>query len=197
MKTAAFYSLHLFLMIKSFSFFRKDRFSNSGGLVVYCKNNLNSSRKIGLKSELVESICLEFKFQYSKPLLIYYTYRPPLSNVEWLTHFVDCLEKSHTESKETIVLGDVNFNLLKPNTCSNSWIQTMDNFSQFSRLVDKPTGISTNTSTLIDHVFTNYLNNTSVPCYAISDHLPVALTRIANSHVSKKIKVTTTFIIDL
>ena len=62
----------------------------------------------------------------------------------------------------------------------------MDNL-HFSQLVDKPTGITAKTSTRIDHVFTNNVNTISevcAPCYAISDHVQVALTRKVNSHVS-------------
>jgi len=55
----------------------------------------------------------------------------------------------------------------------------MDNVL-FPQLVNKPTRITAKTSIVIDHVFTNNLNNISevcVACYTISDYFPVDLTR--------------------
>ena len=96
-------------------------------------------------------------------------------------------KKYFLEHKECIVLGDFNFDILKPVGSSRVWIELMESFNP-TQLVDKPTRISQHSSTLIGHIFSNAPNNISyisVPHYSISDHLPVCLTRITRNLADK------------
>ena len=120
---------------------------------------------------------MEFKFVNTKPILLCYSYRPPSSKVEWLDIFSDSLDKSFNENKETIILGDFNFDLLKSCLYSKSWLQLMESMN-FTQLVKFPTRITDRTTTLIDHVFTNkpeHIIEINIPSYALSD-FPVAIT---------------------
>ena len=77
-----------------------------------------------------------------------YAYRPPSSKVEWLKIFSESLDKSVYENKETVILGDFNFDLFK--LCQNlkSWLQLMESLN-FTQCVKYPTIITDNSSTLI------------------------------------------------
>ena len=103
-----------------------------------------------------------------------------------MSAFEQNLEKIYAEDKETILLGEFNINLLD-STSSNTrnWLQVTDSVN-LTQLVDVPTRVTPNSSTLIDHAFSNRAQNivdVFVPCYAISDHFPVCLTRkIAKSN---------------
>jgi len=47
-----------------------------------------------------------------------YTYRPPSSRTSWLTEFFESMKKCYLEQKECIVLGDLNFDILRPDGSS-------------------------------------------------------------------------------
>ena len=53
------------------------------------------------------------------------------------------------EAKEIILLGDFNINLLKPHI---KWNHLYENFN-LHQLTDNPTRITTNSETLIDHIY--------------------------------------------
>ena len=133
-----------------------------------------------------EVLWLEIKFENQKPFLLAYVYRRPSSNNAWMSAFEQNLEKIYAEDRETILLGDVNIHLFD-STSSNTrnWLQVTDSVN-LTHLVDVPTRVTPNSSTLIDHAFSNKPQNivdVFVPCYAISDHFPVCLIRkIAKSN---------------
>ena len=59
------------------------------------------------------------------------------------------------EAKEIILLKDFNINLLKSHI---KWNQLYENFN-LHQLIDKPTGITTNSETLIDHIYVTTKQN--------------------------------------
>jgi len=59
----------------------------------------------------------------------------------------------------------------------------------FTQHLKYPTRIIDNSSTLIDHVFTNIPGNIielNIPSYALSDHFPVAITRKCHHNIATK-----------
>jgi len=175
------------LSIPGYSFFRKDRPSLGGGLLIYIKDMIFCHRRTDLEPDNIESLWLEFKLFNTKPILLCYSYRPPSSKVEWVDLFSVSLDRSFNENKETIVLGDFNFDLLKSCINSKPWLQLMESLN-FTQLVTSPTRITDRTSTLIDHVFTNKPQNITeinIPSYALSDHFPVAITRKCSHNMVK------------
>lgn len=167
------------ISLNDYEMYRRDRGTHGGGLVIYVKNNYHCNRRTDLESASIECIWLEIKQHHCKPLLLCYTYRPPSCNVSWLTEFSDSMEKCFSEQKECIILGDFNFDALKPVGSSRVWFDLMESLN-FTQLVDKPTRVTLNSSTLIDHAFSNSPDNissVSVPCYSLSDHYPICITR--------------------
>ena len=121
-------------------------------------------------------------------MLLCYSYKPPSSKVEWLNPFSESLDTSFNENKETVILGEFNFDLLKLNHNSNSWLQLMESMN-FTQLVKCPTRTTACSSTLIDHVFTDIpgiIIGINIPSYALSDHFPVAITRKCNHNIATK-----------
>ena len=143
----------VFLAIQS-----NDKASLGGGMFIYIKHNLCCYCRTDLEPENSESLWLEFKVCYSKPMLLFYSYRPPSSKVEWLNSVSESLDKSFNENKETVILGDFNFDLLKLCHNSKSLLQLMESMN-FTQLVKCPTRITKYLSTLIDHIFTNIPGN--------------------------------------
>ena len=103
-------------------------------------------------------------------------YRVPDSSIE---HFKDSMEVlfANTNQKVTFICGDYNINLLNPNKhrMIEEFINTMYSLSLYP-LITKPSRITVQSATIIDNIFTNYMNNTLVSGLLmkdISDHLPV------------------------
>ena len=61
------------------------------------------------------------------------------------------------ESKEIILLGDFNMDLLQP---YESWLQTLENYRLY-QLISTPTRVTATSKTLIDHI---YVSNNEVHC---------------------------------
>ena len=165
--------------LENYQLFRKDRKTNGGGLVIYVKDSLRCFLREDLQVEGVESIWLEVKHKAQKSFLLGYTYRPPSSNQRWMNDFEEILERVYTESKEIILLGDFNLNMLDSNNIVRNWLQFTESVN-LTQLVDSPTRVTATSATVIDHAYTNKPENiveVLVPCYAISDHYPVCLTR--------------------
>ena len=71
-------------------------------------------------------------------MLLCYSYRPPSTKVEWLNNFSESLHKSFNENKETVILGDFNFDGIELCHYSKSWLQLMESMN-FTQLVQCPT----------------------------------------------------------
>ena len=72
-----------------------------------------------------QSVWLEIKQQYLKPLLLYHCYRPPSCNVSWLSYFSDSMEnvflsKKNVLLQEFLILIYLN-QLVAPEYGLNSW----------------------------------------------------------------------------
>jgi hypothetical protein len=115
-----------------------------------------------------------------KPTIIGVMYRPPNTNVSSFVsdHLGPILSHASLQSNTCYIAGDFNINLLNQatHTPTADFIDTMF-ASSFLPLINRPTRISTNSSTIIDNIFTNspYTNNSLSGIFAsdVSDHLPI------------------------
>lgn len=178
------YNDHLYY-ISGYTFVKRNRTKGKGGgVAMYLKNGLNWKRRKDLDHESVESIVVEVIIQKAKNILITTVYRPPngskyLQN-NFTEHFNDLL--SNKKSKEIIILGDLNINYLKRN--DNEDIKHLLTLNGFSQMVDKPTRITKESSTLIDIIATNKSENiviTDVIPVSLSDHDMIICVRKINN----------------
>ena len=105
-------------------------------------------------------------------------YRPPNSDIVWNEIFEDCLENALKEEKEMYILGDMNRDLLNEQI-NRVWTEYMEPFG-LTQLVSEATRVTRDSSTLIDHVYSNCPENVTsvnVPKIGLSDHFPVFFTR--------------------
>jgi len=174
--------------LKNYQLFRRDRQSNGGGIVVYVKSNYPCIQRHDLEIDSVESIWLEFKCEKQKSFIVGYVYRPPSSAASWNTDMEKILEKVYCQNKEIILFGDINYNFVNSETSNVTW-NNITNAFNLTQLVDKPTRVTSTTSTIIDHVYSNYpcdITDINVPVLSLSDHFPVCFTRKANAKNSVK-----------
>ena len=119
----------------------------------------------------------------NKTNIIGNVYRSPSGNPEkFNTLFNTVLQKlhRHTKKKSCHIVGDFNQDLIKYDTdtnCQNLVYNATSN--GFVQLVSRPTRITENSATLIDHVYTNNLDSTNscnILKVDLSDHLAIHTT---------------------
>ena len=144
-----------------------------GGVAIYVENNL----KLRVREDLItdfESISIELEIKYVKPIVVTTVYRPPGSCVE-LFHKIETelITKIDAENKKCIFTGDMNCDMLKPRDNDNKNLKRIYNNYHFKQLITEPTRVTSDTSTIIDHISTNkpdrVLTSGIIPC-GISDH---------------------------
>ena len=107
------------------------------------------------------------------------TYRPPNADPNELeNHFKNILSKREITNKELVLVGDFNINVLDFN--ESKMVQNFVNLMFRHGLIptiNKPTRVTRNTATAIDHIITNSVINaefkTGIIKTDISDHFPI------------------------
>ena len=84
-----------------------------GGVVVYIREVHSFKERKDLNLENLEMICCEINKPQSRPTLISAWYRPPNSEMKIFDSFEIFLKKCDVESKELLIIGDINCNILK------------------------------------------------------------------------------------
>ena len=165
--------------IPGYTIFRKDRGSKGGGVIVYVRDNLSVIRRSDLERPDVEGLWLEITLPKSRSFLFGTFYRPPSSskhtNPNLMNFFSDTIESLSVENKEVLVLGDFNCDFSAKKTTQPECRQMKCLFKSlsFSQLINSPTRITSESSTLIDLIATNNPQNirsSGVLSSGLSDH---------------------------
>ena len=125
------------LAVENYNLFRADRpVGSGGGLLIYVPSQLPVKRRSDLELEGIECIWLELHFPRSRPCLICFVYRPPSSNPAYTTLLEDMLSHSDSQGLQTIIIGDLNFDLLEtPRPCPTKHFGFFQaSFSQLHKL---------------------------------------------------------------
>ena len=157
----------------------------AGGAGLYIKNGIDFSVRNDLKitSDDCESIWIETKVN-DKKSIIASIYRHPRHNLSsFQNQLTDRLKRIEDENFLHYIGGDFNINLIK--TSSNDAIKYY--FDDIIRsgsqvLIDKPTRITSNSASIVDHIYCNDPSSHLTPGIILadmSDHLPVLL-RVEN-----------------
>jgi len=155
-----------------------------GGVAFYVKHCIpfNVCTDLTIMNEKIfESLFINIRIG-KENILCWTIYRAPLkdssSNQQFLNTLKECLNAIDTRSK-CYLYGDYNYDLIKiseQNFVSN-FAEIMTDHSFFS-IINKPTRISNNSATVLDHIWTNSYTNlikSAVILHPLSDHLPVIM----------------------
>lgn len=170
------------IVVNNFNIERKDRTGKrGGGILVYISNSLTYFRRKDLENKDVESICIEVKLYNSKPFLIHFFYRPPSSKQCWINNFETIVDNMDSLNIDMIILGDFNINFTNnksPHYSNSRWAETISKFGLFQHVI-QPTRVSKNSSSILDHIYTNCpetISNVMVSNICMSDHFPICFT---------------------
>ena len=148
---------------------------DGGGIGFYIRDTLNYRVRSDLNNTDIEVLTIEISKYKTKPFLVTTWYRPPNTPIEKFQEFEKLLQYIDLEDKESIILGDLNCDLIPEftNDCNTNELNFVTNMYQYKQLIQEPTRVTRNTKSLIDHLFTNKPENiilTGVSKIAISDH---------------------------
>ena len=162
-----------------------------GGLIMYINKNVVDADKIEFFQPNPEptNACGEFQFVkihqckgFNRTKIIANVYRSPSRNVKSFNDLLDkILYKLDRHSRKHIsIFGDFNVDLLnyESDQACQDLIDIMSKHG-LTQLVSRPTRITDHSATLIDHAYTNNLEDTiscNIITIDISDHLAVLTT---------------------
>ena len=167
------------VQLEGYELFTVNRQGRSGGVALYvdstlkCKYIEDKSRAI---ENVFECVTVDIGSENVKTVQVTCIYRNQGTPIDIFNEKFDELI-SLKNTKEYIVCGDFNINLLNVNEHGDTadFLDMMYS-NMLCPVISKPTRITTTSSTLIDHIFTNKIDIKIVGGLLISDigdHLPV------------------------
>ena len=186
--------------IKNYSFIHVESKSSAGGVGMYINKKLAYLQRsdITIENEDCESMFIEILNLHLKKksnVIVGVIYRHPRTNYQtFQSKFCNILHKLHHSNSSYIISGDFNIDVGKQNSDSKVSDYLNDIYSAGSYLlINKPTRITSTSSTTLDHIYSNHANKICYPgilIYDISDHLPIfcsfKTTQIENYHQQEK-----------
>ena len=153
--------------------------SQRGGVMTYIHKDIKNYKivkNLSFADNFNHFLATEIQLK-NKNITFLNIYRSPDNlNDTFLSKFESIIE--NIKSKLCYILGDMNYNLINidKHTPTNEYYNLLTTAS-FKPLITKPTHITETNETLIDHIWTNNLSNTSankshIILTDISDHLP-------------------------
>ena len=165
------------LEISGYQLFRQDRGQHKagGGLCTYAKSNLKITVLENLSSVCdngFQLLWLRVQCRKYKSFLICNTYRPPQTPTTCFESLANSLTDALLLDLNVVILGDLNCNLLAPDSETTS-LQTFISTFNLHQLVKKPTRITETTKSLIDVILTtntDIVSLSDVLACSVSDH---------------------------
>ena len=152
-----------------------------GGVSIFIDKSVEYKTRNDLNKmeSYVEALWIEIQRRDKSNLLIGTIYRPPGTDTalfnDYMTYTLSIITK---EKKNVVHMGDYNLDLINSGTHrpTNEFIEI--NYANLCiPLINKPTRITNNSSTLIDNIFSNIIEddlcNKGILYWSISDHFPV------------------------
>ena len=167
--------------LKGYDVCHKVRNNKKGGGVACYVNKELASKYIHHKSivvdNLLECITIEIMISGHKNVIVSCLYRTPGSNTNDFSEILYDLYSELSVSKTIFICGDFNLDILKHNSdhAAKHFLDTMYSLGLYP-LIDRPSRITNQSSTLIDNIFTNakeYNNVSGLLVNDITDHLPI------------------------
>lgn len=177
----------LLFAIPGYTFVSKPRLNGPGGGVsVYISSKIKWQRRTDLESDNLEILCIEIIQKCAKNFLVGSLYRPPDSSIYLQANFNELfnnfLAKVNEVFSEVILLGDLNANYLVMNNSKE--LKSLIASNSFKQLIEAPTRITKDSSTLIDVILTSNRKNiaaTVTTHLSLSDHDLVGCIRKLNN----------------
>lgn len=154
----------------------KNKNTHGGGVAVFLKQSFSGFMLHNISLELphIQSLFIQVTQPYS--FIVGIIYRPPNSSLDEFSMSIEfiCDILVH-EKQPCYIMGDFNIDLLKDDSKTLDFINLLYSY-HFFPTITKPTRVTSTTASLIDHVWTNNLQNhkiSGIYHISISDHFPI------------------------
>jgi hypothetical protein len=166
-----------------FSSLRSGR--TGGGVSLFIKNSIQhiACPDLTMCKDSIESVFVEIPkgtiAEYSKRLFLGVIYRPPNHNHDnFMDNLLNILQKVQATKSACILMGDFNYDLFKiENDHYTECFLEILYCNSFMPLINRPTRITDQSSTLIDNIFFNDFFKTDteqgILITDLSDHFPI------------------------
>ena len=163
--------------IDNYNNYFNNRNSHGGGVAIYISKNyqVRELKDVYLQLPHIEALFLEI-IQPIK-FIVGIIYRPPNSNVsDFFSSIEEIISTISAARLPTYIMGDFNINILNHNDNNvQNFVNIFHSYSFFST-ISKPTRVTNNSATIIDHIWTNNMDNyqtSGIFFNSISDHFPI------------------------
>ena len=145
--------------ISNYNFVFSNSGTNAGGVAFYMLNKLHFTRRHDLefKTDDTENVFVEVKLNTRKKIVIGLKYRHPTSNfTAFQNKFTSILNLLNQTKQEYVICGDFNIDQIKleKNSKINKYFNAVYAEGCIN-LINKPTRITENSATLLDHLYSN------------------------------------------
>ena len=160
-----------------------------GGLYIFIHESLcyNIHKDLCLSNYDIETLAIEIENKRSKNIVLNLIYRQP--NGISKNYFNDFFSKNEKNDKKIKLVGDFHINALHFE--NNKKINNKTFSHNMIRTINKPTRVTRNTATAIDHFISNTVVDTQFKSGIIqtdvSDHFPIIFALQTNENMVKKI----------
>lgn len=145
------------IKIPGYNIIRADRNRHGGGVLCYIRDNICFNERENFSNE-IENIFLDVLLPKTKPILVGILYRPP-DQPGFLYKLSNAINNTtNFDNQEVYILGDLNINLRYTGRRIPNGIKRYREFCTLhglKQLIESPTRITQNTSTILDHILTN------------------------------------------
>ena len=176
--------------LENYNFIHKTRTQSNGGGICYFINKKFKFKELKnlsiFEEKVIECLTIEIELSKKEKLIVSNLYRSNANHATYSTseqnsRFLDAFSTLQADlsslKKNSYIMGDLNYDLLKFEQHEKTKVLLEDSFGNgFLELISIPTRISNTSATLIDHLYTNTMSNcydTSVIISDISDHFPI------------------------
>ena len=169
------YDLHGYQKLKCKN--RNPNESVRGGVGLFVKENILCKDRDDLTvfiPHVIETIFIEIEVTNSKNIIVGIIYRPntyPKADINiFMETILNLIEVMNHENKTILLMGDFNIDLLnfESHPQTNFFIDNMISLGLIP-LITKPTRISKESATLIDHIYTNKINSSATSGIILTD----------------------------
>ena len=144
------------MSINNYILVRKDRNRSGGGVCLYIHSRNNFRIRLDINCDNQhEIINIEILKPNSKPFGICAFYRPPNCNRNFFESFECIIQTYDQESKELMLIGDLNCNYLCKSDPNLSLVKSISDTYHLFQIINEPTRVTQTSSTLIDVIITN------------------------------------------
>ena len=174
-------------------FYQYRQYCRGGEVCLFVKESFccKTRQDLSINCDAIESLCLEITNEKSKNIILNLTYRQPNGDVkEFEKHLNEILSTNDILKKEVIMAGDFSMSLLdfEQNKKVQNFLNIMFGHSMMP-VINKPTRVTKNTETAIDHIFINSVITTKFKTgiikSGISDHFLIFFVADYNIHIKE------------